>query len=152
MSTEPRAIAARDIDAIAALQAEYLDPAWTSEAIDTLLKGAWGLGLASGDPPRGFCLARCVGDEAELLSIVVAAPFRRFGLAKRLIMALANELGKRNIRRLFLEVAEDNSSAIAFYNSLGFRVDGHRPRYYPRPSGRVAALLLSAKPLDLQHA
>jgi ribosomal-protein-alanine N-acetyltransferase len=52
-------------------------------------------------------------------------------------------LGKDGVGRLLLEVAEDNTSAIALYTECGFSTIGRRKKYYRRKSGReVDALVI----------
>ena len=52
------------------------------------------------------------------------------GLGRRLANRLIEEFYQRNIRRLFLEVREDNTPAIRLYRTLGFTDHGFLPNYY----------------------
>ena len=74
----------------------------------------------------GFILMRCVADEAEVLSIVIAPSSRRQGQAKALLAASLERLAQKGLRSVFLEVAEDNSAAIGLYRALDFRQVGQR--------------------------
>jgi ribosomal-protein-alanine N-acetyltransferase len=80
--------------------------------------------------PYGFILCRVAADEAEVLTLLVLPPYRRRGLAVRLLAQAMERarLGAANV--LFLEVAADNARARALYSAEGFEQVGCRPRYY----------------------
>ncbi len=91
----------------------------------------------------GFCVTEAIEDEAELLRIAVRRENRRQGYAKRMLDQVSLELMARGSRRLFLEVREDNTNAIQFYENYGFQPTGCRNRYYHSPE--CDALLYSKK-------
>jgi len=66
--------------------------------------------------------------EREILNLAVDAPYRRLGIAGRLLEA---ELKRGGIH--FLEVRESNQAAQALYRKFGFREIGQRPAYYQSP-------------------
>ena len=117
----------------------FVEP-WDAGAMAELLAmpGAFGF-LAGATAPEGFILARTAVDEAEILTILVLPPFRRQGLATRLIAAAAAAARTAGARALFLEVAADNAAGLALYARQGFRQVGVRPRYY---RATVDALLM----------
>jgi ribosomal-protein-alanine acetyltransferase len=84
--------------------------------------------------PRGFLLARIIGDECELENIVVAESNRRHGLGSKLIRALINAARGRDATCIFLEVRESNVTARSFYETCGFSSDGCRKSYYGDPA------------------
>jgi ribosomal-protein-alanine N-acetyltransferase len=82
----------------------------------------------------GFVVAAVLpGGEAELESIVTAAPHQRRGVARELFGVLKPELRRQGVREVILEVREANHSAQGFYRFLGFREDGRRAGYYADP-------------------
>lgn len=85
------------------------------------------------DNPQGFILSSIIGEEAEIFSLGILADFRRQGLGRALILHLV-ENASPDLRRIFLEVAQENHAASAFYGRLGFEICGKRPRYYDRAS------------------
>ena len=96
----------------------------------------------------GFILCRVAADEAEVLTLAVAPPVRRRGVAGALLdrgMAVALAAGARAV---FLEVATDNPGAEALYRGRGFAEVGRRPAYFSRAGGAVAALIMR---LDLNR-
>ena len=137
--------------------------AWSARDFEEILNNANVLAVlarleASGEiqvDAVGYALLRRAADEAELLSIAVVPSLSRHGIGRSLVLEAARLIEAAGVRRLFLEVAENNEAAIGFYSALGFRQDGRRPNYYPatQPDGgatsqTVAAILMSA-PLPL---
>ena len=144
-----RRISPFDLDAAAALHAGCFDDAWSAAAIAAVLAtpGSFGLlSITSGDL-SGFLLARVAADEAEILSIGVLPAWRRRGVARALMAAAALHAADSGARRLFLEVAADNSAARGLYLRERFAQVGRRPCYYRRAAGAIDALIL-ARPLE----
>lgn len=91
-----------------------------------------------------------VAGEAEILTLAAAPDERRRGLAGQMLAQLEQELRPLGLNKWLLDVAADNTAALAFYAKHGFRVDGHRRNYYKRTSGvRIDAVLMS-KPVGGQ--
>jgi len=78
----------------------------------------------------GFLAAReTAPGEREILNLAVDSSRRRQGIARALLKhELASSRGS-----WFLEVRRSNAAAIRLYESVGFKVVGHRPAYYPDP-------------------
>ena len=93
-----------------------------------------------GRPLDGFIILSAAADQAEILTIATDPSHRRRGIARSLLEIAETELVDNGVDTLFLEVAEDNKSAIKFYKSAGFEPIGRRPAYYKREIGRVAAI------------
>lgn len=132
-------------DALAALHAASIVPAWSSDEFAALLvqPGVAGWIALDGDEPVGLLLARAAADEAEILTLAVLPAQRRRANARRLIGALFDWAAASSLQRLHLEVAEDNAAARALYVRCGFVPCGRRRDYYG--PGRDA-LLLAADP------
>ena len=82
------------------------------------------------DPRGGLVLMRVAADEAEILTIGVVPALRRTGAGRSLLRAAVNRVAEQGASSVFLEVAEINAPARAFYASTGFDEVGRRPRYY----------------------
>jgi GNAT superfamily N-acetyltransferase len=65
------------------------------------------------------------GDVGWLDALVVGAGVRREGVGSHLLAAFESECAARGVAQLALETIED-SGAVAFYGSRGWRVDGTR--------------------------
>jgi ribosomal-protein-alanine N-acetyltransferase len=79
---------------------------------------------------NSFIVWRAAAAEAEIISIGVHPSARKAGLARALLAVMENELRKKNVEKIFLEVAADNLPAIKLYESAGFAKIGTRPKYY----------------------
>ena len=56
----------------------------------------------------------------------------------------AEAMPREGVRLIHLEVAADNSGAVALYEALGYQVSGRRKQYYQRVSGhRVDAVMMA---------
>lgn len=90
----------------------------------------------------GIVVGRRVLEDAEILNLAVRPGSRREGEGRRLVNRLLQEFRENGVSRVFLEVRESNSGAIAFYERLGFRAVGRRKDYYQDP--REAAVVMEA--------
>lgn len=79
---------------------------------------------------NGFIVYRAITPEAELITIGVHPDARRGGIAATMIELMVRDLAARGVKRVFLEVAENNRPARALYEKNGFAVVGRRPKYY----------------------
>jgi ribosomal-protein-alanine N-acetyltransferase len=118
---------------------------WSNESYEQLRKTEGFLGLVSESAGRvsGFLVARQVGDEGEILNVAVRRQNRRKGEGRALLSAVLEQLHRRGVRRVCLEVRESNETAIAFYQKQGFAKTGRRPGYYREPD--EAAVLMEKK-------
>lgn len=79
---------------------------------------------------NGFIVWRAIADEAELITIGVNPDARRSGIAAAMIGIMENELRRNGVKHIFLEVAENNTTALKLYERTGFTKIGVRPKYY----------------------
>jgi ribosomal-protein-alanine N-acetyltransferase len=136
---------------IADLHARLFDRAWSASDVQGLLEhpGASSLVARVGHPKEtiGFILVQIAADEAEILSIGVAEEWQRCGLGQRLVEGAERALQRAHVKRLFLEVAEDNAAGLALYAKAGFQEVGRRARYYERKGEPAVDALQLAKDL-----
>jgi ribosomal-protein-alanine N-acetyltransferase len=143
-----RPMGAVDLDRAARLHRQAFEPLgerpWTRGDMAGLLAapGVAGLLLESGGREEGFALLRVAADEAELLTIAVAADCRRHGVGRRLLAAVIEHARHKGVHNLFLEVGADNAPARSLYAQAGFIEVGRRPAYYRRLDGFADALVL----------
>ncbi|MBQ0823647.1 GNAT family N-acetyltransferase [Microvirga terrae] len=136
---------------LAAIHASAFARGWSTLDFERLLgeRGvvADGLFLGRTAKPVGFTLSRIVLDEAEIITVAIAAEARGKGHARPLLSRHLDELARRGVARVHLEVEDGNAPALAAYRRLGFRDIGRRDGYYQKADGtRVAALTMA---LDL---
>ena len=130
-----------DAGLLAAMHSSAFEDPWGAAEIGALLDGPGGFALIA-EEASGFILCRAVGGEAEILTLAVEPAARRRGLATALVEAAAKIAGDKGAEALFLEVAEDNTAAIALYQSARFTWAGRRPGYYRRADEATDALVM----------
>jgi len=143
-----RRAGAADAAVMAAIQRGVFDHGWPVEDISALIEAPPALALVArhGNTAVGFILGRLVADEAEILSIGVAAAAQRQGIAGQLLARWIAEIRGSGARQAFLEVAADNVPALALYRRHGFAVTGRRAGYYHRRDGTFGdALMMMAE-------
>ncbi|OIP82780.1 MAG: alanine acetyltransferase [Rhodobacterales bacterium CG2_30_65_12] len=118
--------------------------AWSAEEIAALISGPGGFAVTAA---AGFALGRAIVGEAELITIAVAPTARRQGTGRALLAAFEAEARAHDADTAFLEVAADNTAALALYRAAGWAEIGRRAAYYARPTGAADALTM-AKPLS----
>jgi [ribosomal protein S18]-alanine N-acetyltransferase len=96
----------------------------------------------------GFAASRLAADEAEILSIAVAASHRGRGLSRNLLLTHLGHLAGRGVRHVFLEVEEHNRPARQLYERAGFTIAGRRERYYQQAGGEQLNALLMRRDLS----
>jgi ribosomal-protein-alanine N-acetyltransferase len=140
----------RDAGAIARLHSESFLRGWSEDEVELLLLDSNVVGhrACAGTTLVGFVLSRIAADEAEILSVAVAPSQRGRGTAGRLLELHLRRLAGLGVRRVFLEVGEDNEAAARLYARAGFRAVGRRERYYPVAQGHGTTALILQRDLD----
>lgn len=119
------------------------DP-WNRPAITEIMgvAGFFGRIAWEGQMPAGFALALDLRKECEILSLGVLPERRRMGIGSALLDSICFEARRRGAQYIVLEVAVDNSAALALYAERGFIPVGRRRDYYQQAGRRVDARLL----------
>ncbi len=91
---------------------------------------------------QGFSLARHVGPEAEILTIVVDSARQGRGLGRILLQTQLAAMAALGVREVFLEVEAGKGAALALYKRFGFAQVGERKAYYARPGQPAATALI----------
>lgn len=71
-----------------------------------------------------------VFDEAEIHMIAVKTQLQNRGIGSLLLKEILNSLKRKNVKKVFLEVNENNKIAICFYKKFGFKEVFKRKKYY----------------------
>lgn len=136
------AVAVREMDEMDIPQAILVEGAtgfedWDEKTFVKLLDKPYTYGFVAEAPSAsgewkfaGYAIFSVAADEAELLAIATSPEFLRKGVATEIFAEGVSALLDAGARNLFLEVREDNASAVAFYYSLGFEKTGERKNYY----------------------
>ena len=144
------AAATRDARRLAQLHGESFHRGWGEAEFEAMLTERNTLvhRLRAGGKIIGFAVSRMAADEAEILSIAVAASHRGRGLSRELLLIHLGHLAGRGVRTIFLEVEENNQPARRLYERAGFGVVGRRERYYRQPGGEQLNALLMRRDLS----
>ena len=135
-------------DECAALHSTAFAYSWGEHEFERLISASNAFGDAALDPKKntllGFILSRVAADEAEVLTVVVAASLRKRGIGRSLLASHLARLRNVNVRTLFLEVGETNAAARKLYANLGFVEVGRRKNYYrtSNVSEQISAIVL----------
>jgi [ribosomal protein S18]-alanine N-acetyltransferase len=129
--------AARDAGPMAVLHGASFHRGWSDGELESLLidRNIVADRATVGSNLVGFILSRVAADEAEILSVAVAAARRGKGLARQLLERNLRRLAGLGARTVFLEVDEGNVPARKLYRRAGFREVGRREGYYPGGKG-----------------
>lgn len=139
----------RDAASIAALHAQSFHRGWSDGEVEALLRDESVLAhrATSSGKLAGFILSRIAADEAEILSVAVAAAFRGRGTGRALLDLHLRRLAGLGVESVFLEVGERNDAANRLYLNAGFAEVGRRPNYYPEADGGTAHALVLRRDL-----
>ena len=96
-----------------------------------------GIALVRQHKSRG---GRAAPPSGRVYSLAVHDDCRGQRVGRRLVEAMLAQLVARGVRRVYLEVEQDNARAIALYERLGFRWIGYLPDYYG--PGRTASHMI----------
>lgn len=80
----------------------------------------------------GFISAALIGDDMEIRKVGVLAGYRRQGIAEALLRAviISFKTEQPQLVRCLIDVAADNTGALAFYEKSGFVEFARRRKYY----------------------
>ena len=139
----------RDAAAIARLHAASFQRGWSDVEIERMLldRSVLTHRATIARNVAGFIMSRLAADEAEILSIAVAAPMRGRNIARALLRLHLGRLAALGAKAVFLEVDEGNVSALRLYNRAGFIEVGRREGYYPHAAGKTATALVLRRDL-----
>jgi ribosomal-protein-alanine N-acetyltransferase len=129
-----RSASVDDLYRLDALERAAFGEPWSRAQLDSHLGHPLGVTLVAEDAPAGPALGYAalllVAGEAELLRIATVPEARRRGVARGLLEKALVKLRERDVAVCHLEVREDNTPAIALYESAGFARVGRRGGYY----------------------
>lgn len=126
----------RDLEAAYALDQLCFEPdiAYTRGQLRFFLArpDASGLIAETDEGLTGFAIGHRSGGNGHIVTIDIAASHRRRGVGRALLTEMVRRLEAAGARRVRLEVDLRNPSAIAFYQSVGFRETRRLRDYYGR--------------------
>ena len=123
-----------EIPSILAIEEQNSDYSWSHLQFTTSIENINNLCycLRVNGKTIGYLIAMLAKDTADILNIGTDPDFQRKGYATGLLNHLIEELRKRKIVEIFLEVRVGNKSAIQFYKKQGFEKISVRKNYYTK--------------------
>ncbi|HEY6466916.1 MAG TPA: N-acetyltransferase [Candidatus Acidoferrales bacterium] len=126
---------ARDFDVLCEIDQRCYEPAiaYSRREMHAYLNasGAECVVAESLEGIAGFCIAAHKKEKAYIVTIDVLEAFRKQGVGSALLTEAERRLAARGVRRIALDTATDNFSAISFWQKHGYRKIGVRRGYYP---------------------
>lgn len=122
----------------------FFDAPWDAPSISRILLQELNNGLiyCIKGVPIGFILWQMVVGEAEILTICIDPKWQGQGYSRPLVDKVLRLLSHEQVSKLYLEVSEDNSSAIYLYLNVGFKEVGRRVKYYRKAGGELVDALV----------
>lgn len=135
MNYQVRDIQLTDLDQILQIEAELFGPtAWNRELfqdeISRIPNSRWYQVLESENKVVGYVGIAVIGTTADIQTIAVVPTKQRSGYGALLLGLALTEAKNRGVQQIFLEVAIENTAAIALYQRFGFEQISVRPNYY----------------------
>lgn len=133
------------VSAVEALEAQTMgSDAWhASQILDELLRGdrTWWAAYEMNDSSKravspedakliGYAGGWIVDGQVQVLKVATDPAYRRRGIAQELLAHIARDARDLGATEMTLEVRLSNTGAHAFYERLGLKRIGVRPRYY----------------------
>lgn len=135
----------RDLDQILRIEEDLFGPErWSAAMFHAELHAGryYLVALADDDDTvLGYGGLAVVIDEAWINNLAVRPDLHRRGVGRGLLEALLAEARRHHVRRIMLEVADDNVAAQKLYAEYGFEAVAVRRGYY-QPSNRDALVML----------
>ena len=110
------------LEKLMALDAQTIGESWGPDQWFKELPQKWEFSrlLLCGREPIGFVVASLKDKAIHIHRLVVSDAYRGRGCGAKLLREVAELAQARSLRSLTLKVSKENSTAIAFYGSLGF--------------------------------
>ena len=124
----------KDLEAVTAIESASFHDPWPLRSFLTELQenrlAVYLIARNEAGEVIGYIGAWIIIDEVHITTLAVTMPYRRQGVASRLVDTLLHDNRMQDGRVLTLEVRPSNTAARRFYEKLGLKIHGRRKRYY----------------------
>jgi ribosomal-protein-alanine N-acetyltransferase len=103
-----------------------------ADAVNTVLTGQESAEFVPGKIV-GVCGVKKIFEEGDISNVAVHPDYRGRGISRKMLEVLMREACEDGVQAFTLEVRAGNEIAVNLYESLGFRTEGIRPRFYDDP-------------------
>ena len=123
---------------------------WSCQSFEQLNHNSHVVGFLvkdkTADCAQGLIVGQICPGNTEIYTLATHPGHRRQGIAKYLTEKFTAVCRVQSIETIFIEVNEKNTSALIFYQNLGFFIYGKRSNYYVLSNNDLAdAVLLQLK-------
>ena len=132
MSLIIRKMTAADAEIIAQIESNCFRAPWAKEAVCSACARIDFCGAVA-ETEEGICgyiLGTSLFETAEVARIAVLQALRGQGIGGKILDGFLQTVASRGAKEVFLEVRVSNASAIALYESRGFKCVRTRKKYY----------------------
>ena len=131
-----RKMESRDLEQVAELEKVCFSEAWSWKLLEVGIHSPYDVYYVFEQDEQilGYCNLRILAGEGEIQRIAVLPPFRRLGVARKLMDAMVDFAVENKAAAVTLEVRESNRPARNLYESYGFTAEAVRKGYYRNPS------------------
>ena len=146
-----------EIPSALSIEEQNSDYPWSQLQFTTSIENSKNLCycLSQNGKTIGYLIAMLAVDTADILNIGIDPDFKRQGYGTGLLNHLIEELRKRHIGEILLEVRAGNKSAIQFYKKQGFEEISVRKNYYTKnsknQSQREDGIIMRIKILSIKN-
>jgi len=146
-----------EIPSVLSIEEQNSDDPWSQDQFTTSIENSNNLCycLSLNGKTIGYLIAMLAADTADILNIGIDPDFKRQGYGTSLLNHLIEDLRKRNISEILLEVRVGNKSAIQFYKRQGFEEISVRKNYYTKnsknQSHREDGIIMRIKILSIKN-
>ena len=125
-----------EIPSVLSIEEQNSDDPWSQLQFTTSIENSNNICycLSLNGKTIGYLIAMLAEDTADILNIGIDPNFQRQGYGRDLLNHFIEELRKRDIGEILLEVRVGNKSAIQFYKRQGFEEISVRKNYYTKNS------------------
>ena len=125
-----------EIPSVLSIEEQNSDYPWSELQFTTSIENSNNLCYCRSlnDKTIGYLIAMLTTNSADILNIGIDPDFKRQGYGRAFLKHLIEELRKRDIYEILLEVRIGNKSAIQFYKKQGFKEIFVRKNYYTKNS------------------
>ena len=85
------------------------------------------------DKVIGYIIYWRLGEEVQISNFALHPDYRGFGIGKKVLQSVLDDLCRADVFYVFLEVRPSNFSARLLYEKMGFEVFGLKKDYYRSP-------------------
>ena len=121
-----------DFEEIQNILISEFDDFWNSETLKNELENnnSYYIVAKINNNIVGFAGIKNVLDEADIMNVVTKKDIRNSGIGSALFSAIIDYAKSNNVKKITLEVNENNLSAIHLYEKFGFIKIAERKKYY----------------------